>query len=344
MLNYLKSWTWNANIDSSAEKATSAAAAWSETSRNFPPTHLLLVLLLWTTFSQRRHDCITEWFVFLLHTNWTAWFPSWDHERPTEGFSLNPPRHPHHHSQQWSTVLLSEASDVEMQVWGDGDTEVRLCSSLDVQLWLWFFSEHTGPHLAAGDVLDVLDANNEQRQVTLFMLSGNTQHLHLFQCWLCMLFICSLIFFEGNWKNSKLAKLKHQQQERLYNTFSFNNMDLCPVSRQSILYFFLLAPNPNAQFCREGPCDVTKCSKSLTYLPLNLPEAETKEMGRSNDSEASVSVRSCILFSRELGSCFFVCDNSFLILTRRNKDLLMEPLKTTIKHFTNKKRETKLLV
>lgn len=194
---------------------------------------------------------------------------------------LNPQPNPHpHHGQQWSTVLLSEASDVEMQVCGDGDgdTEVRLCSSLDVQLWLWFFSEHAGPHLAAGDVLDVLDVYKEQRQVTLFMLSGNTQHLHLFQCWLCMLFICSLTF-EGNWKNLKWAKLKHQQVcvflsatgDAVQHIFySINNMDLCPVSRQSIVYFSLLAPNPNAQFCREAPCDVTKCSKSLTYLPLNL--------------------------------------------------------------------------
>lgn len=43
-------------------------------------------------------------------------------------------RRRHHHSQQRCTVLLSEASDVEKQVRGDGDTEVRLCSFLDVQL------------------------------------------------------------------------------------------------------------------------------------------------------------------------------------------------------------------
>lgn len=105
--------------------------------------------------------------------------------------------------------LLLEVSDAEMQVRGEGNTEVTLSSRSSgcaaVTLMLLLMAEHADQHLAAGDVLDVVDANKKQRRVAfLFMVPGKHPARTSFPVpTVCELLLCKLTILKANWMNLK---------------------------------------------------------------------------------------------------------------------------------------------
>lgn len=243
----------------------SAAAAWSETSRYFPPSHRLLPLL-WTRQRHRDYslclDCIKEWFDFLLHTNWTAWFPCWDNRRPTESFFFTPPPSPPPYLTMVHCLLL-EVSDAEMQVRGDGGQTLLSSGCAAVTLMFLLTAEYFNQHLAAGDVLDT---NNEQWWLAFpFMVPGKhpacaslpvpTVH---------ELLLCNLIIFKANWKNFSWLTLKNQCVFWYRNRRGCARCFLWISVLSADLYFSLLAP--------DTKCTIVSLKMSQIVLNNYLPD------------------------------------------------------------------------